>query len=398
MEERKKTQSHRLFNILSPYERRREDENILHHTLFYGLKCFTFGALVVLFLLYLAFMIYKIITDIPIRSTGYDIVDEMNVPDIAICLTSSNSDNIRILRCDLKWTNQTVTRKDNCTDYIIPEVVSLGAHRGSCKIFKANKTIKYTNSNSSLNGLGQIGFYFNIPNISAEETNNIGIASLSIQLTSPDFDPLLYSEQVISYMDKAILSNLQLQWNFVAGMVNYAAVVKFRTIAYKTILPGDVHAIIGLTPNYHTTYFIESDIHYFPFNSKPEGLPNGTSGYFSVAAGTFIQEQTIEHRLFTVFSALASAGAISGVLLGIYAFLFGQYIKPYGYVHSLFNKIPESVFNLEAPKGAINLEASENAIYSEIPKNAINSEEIIKMINERLDVIEYLLHIKKKKK
>ncbi|KAF0446848.1 hypothetical protein F8M41_002870 [Gigaspora margarita] len=320
----------------------------------------------------------------------------MDVPDIQICLTSSNSENIRILRCDFQWTNQTVTRKDNCSDYIIPEVVSLGAHRGSCHIFKANKTIKYTNSDNSLNGLGQIGFYFNIPNISAEEATNIGIASLSIQLTSPDFDPILNPEQVISYMDKAVLSNLQLQWNFIAGIVNYAAVVKFRTIAYKTILPGDVHAIIGLTPNYHTTYFIENDIHYFPFNSNPARLPNGTSGYFSIAAGSFIQEQTIEQRLFTVFSALASAGAISGVLFGIYAFLFGQYIKPYGYVHSLFNKTPESVFNSEESKSVLYSGAQENGINSEKSKNTINSEEIIKIINERLDVIESILYIKKK--
>ncbi|KAF0437066.1 calmodulin-dependent protein kinase [Gigaspora margarita] len=59
--------------------------------------------------------------NILIKSTGYVIVDEMDVP------VSSNSENIQILRCDFhQWTNQTVTRKDNCSDYIIPEVVSFG--------------------------------------------------------------------------------------------------------------------------------------------------------------------------------------------------------------------------------------------------------------------------------
>ncbi|CAG8614877.1 5920_t:CDS:2, partial [Dentiscutata heterogama] len=239
----------------------------------------------------------------------------------------------------------TVTRINNCSDYIINEVVSLGAHRNACKTFKANKTIKYTDPNKSLNGLREIGFYFNIPNISAEEATNIGIASLSIQLTSPDFNPLLNPDQVISNMDKAVLSNLILLWDFIAGMANYAAVVKFRTIAYKAILPNDANAIIGLAPKHHVTYYLESDAHYFPFNSNTTRLPNGTTSYFSVAAGSFIQEQTIEQRTHTVFSALAAGGGFSGILLGVYAFLFGKSIKPYGYVHSLFNSVPKFYTN-----------------------------------------------------
>ncbi|CAG8753060.1 20045_t:CDS:2, partial [Dentiscutata erythropus] len=210
------------------------------------LKYFIFAALIIVFLLYLVYLIYKIITDFPTKSTGYVIVNEIDVP-----------------------------------------AINLGSHRNSCNTFKANKTIKYTNTDSSLDGLRQIGFYFNIPNISIEETTDIGIASLSIQLISPNFNPLLNPKQVKSDMDKAILSNLQLQWNFVAGMANYVALVKFSSIAYKTILPGDVHAIIGLTPNYHVTYSLESDAHYFPFNTNPSGVPNGTTGYFSVAASWF---------------------------------------------------------------------------------------------------------------
>ncbi|CAG8772829.1 25960_t:CDS:2 [Gigaspora margarita] len=331
----------KFLNLFNPFERRKKDESIHHHGLFLGLKSFTFGALIILFILYLGYLIYKIITDIPITSTGYVIVNEMDVPDIEICTNSGN--DLIILRCDFKWSDQSIKRIDNCSDYIIPETIDLGSHRNSCNTFKANKTIKYTNPNNPSKGLSQIGFYFNIPNISTEEATNIGIASLSIQLTSPDFNPLQHPEQVISTMDKAVLSNLQLQWNFIAGIAKYAAVVKFRTIAYKTILPNDVHAIVGLAPNYHVTPVIESDAHYFPFNSNPAGLPNGTTGYFSIAAGNFIQEQTTEQRSFTVFSALASAGGISGILLGIYAFLFGKSVKPYGHVHSLFEKTPENV-------------------------------------------------------
>ncbi|CAG8550085.1 14868_t:CDS:2, partial [Gigaspora rosea] len=320
-----------------------KDQSSRKLKLFYGLKCFIFIVLVIVFLLYLAYLIYKVITDIPTNATGYALVDELDAPDVEIC---SNSGSL-ILRCDFKWLDQTVTRINNCSDYIIPEAVSLGVHRNACKTFKANKTIKYTDPNKSLNGLREIGFYFNIPNISAEEATNIGIASLSIQLASPDFNPLLNPKQVISDMDKAVLSNLVLLWDFIAGMANYAAVVKFRTIAYKTILPNDANAIIGLAPKHHVTYYLESDAHYFPFSSNTTRLPNGTTSYFSVAAGSFIQEQTIEQRTHTVFSALGAVGGFSGV----YAFLFGKSIKPYGYIHSLFNEAPKFSANSEDNMG-----------------------------------------------
>ncbi|CAG8485048.1 28585_t:CDS:2 [Gigaspora margarita] len=227
----------------------KENENVKkkHHNLFYGLKYATFGILVVLFLLYFIYLIYKIINDIPIKSTGYVIVDELNVPDMEIC--SNSNDNLR----DFKWKNNTINKFNNCSDYIIPGDIYL------------------------------------------------------------EFNPLLNNDQVISDMDRAVNSSLMRQWNFIAGMVYYSAVVKFTTTAYKTILPGDY----------------------------PKEIPNGTNGYFSVAAGNFIQEQTIEQRSYTVFSALASVGGISGILLGVYAFLFGQSINPYGHVHHLCKMVPE---------------------------------------------------------
>jgi hypothetical protein len=121
-------------------------------------------------------------------------------------------------------------------------------------------------------------------------------------------------------MDKAILSEFRLQLNFIAGMSNYAAVVryftylklilvhvifinycrifkvKFKTSTYRSILPGDAHAIFGLAPDYHVTPTIQNFINYFPFNNNPFNMPVGTTGYFSIAAGSFIQEQTTEER------------------------------------------------------------------------------------------------------
>jgi hypothetical protein len=122
-------------------------------------------------------------------------------------------------------------------------------------------------------------------------------------------------------MDKAILSEFKLQLNFIAGMTDYAAVVryftylklflvhvitinyyrifkvKFKTSTYRSILPGDVSAIFGFGPNYYVTPTIENYINYFPLNDKPHvNVPVGTIGYFSVAAGSFIQDQTTEER------------------------------------------------------------------------------------------------------
>ncbi|CAG8828074.1 12685_t:CDS:2, partial [Gigaspora margarita] len=343
--------------------------------LFYGLKYTTFGILVVLFLLYFIYLIYRIITDIPIKSTGYDILKELKVPDMEIC--SNSNGNLRILRCDFKSKDNT-TKHNNCSEYIISEKINLGPHQNFCKTFKGNK-------NYTEDGLNQIGFYFNIPNISAEEANNTGIASLSIQLTSPDFNPLLNNSQVISDMDKAINSSLFLQWDFIAGMVNYSAVVKFTTTAYKTILPGDVGAIIGFTPNYHTTYFIESNTHYFPFNSNPAGIPNGTDGYFSIAA-------TTEQRSYTVFNALASVGGISGILLGVYAFLFGQSINPYGHVHHLCKMVPgihsEKVIDekneheifekcLNEIENLLKIKKEPNTVYNNIMKRVKNDKNLV---------------------
>jgi hypothetical protein len=127
-------------------------------------------------------------------------------------------------------------------------------------------------------------------------------------------------------MDKATSSELKLQLNFIAGIAKYAAVVryptyvqlfsscifinfllyifkvKFKTSTYRSILPGDTRAIFGLEPNYHVTPKIENFINYFPFNNNsnnvniPYKMPEGTTGYFSIAAGSFIQEQTSEER------------------------------------------------------------------------------------------------------
>jgi len=89
---------------------------------------------------------------------------------------------------------------------------------------------------------------------------------------------------------------------------------------YKAISADDVGAIIGFEPKYHITLKIESLITYFPFNNQSQlNTANGTTGYFSVAAGSFIQEQNIEERLETIFGAVLAAGGTFGLVYIIYS-------------------------------------------------------------------------------
>ncbi|CAG8782417.1 11582_t:CDS:2, partial [Cetraspora pellucida] len=200
---------------------------------------------------------------------------------MSIC---TNSSDLNILRCDFKWSDTSVSRLDNCGYYIIPEKMNLGERRDFCHIFKANKTIKYTDPAKELYGLRKIGFYFQIKNLTAAEETALGIASITIQLSHPDFNPLLYPSQDEDNMDKAIKSHLILQRDFIPAMAGYATVIRFRTRLYKSIIPASFGVFSGLETNYNHAPFVESEVSQFPFNKSPFNMPNETTGYFSVTA------------------------------------------------------------------------------------------------------------------
>ena len=96
-----------------------------------------------------------------------------------ICATSTS---LQILRCDFIMKNRSNNQVDRCNDYIVYDLINLGKHREFCYTFKANKTIKFAHPN--LDGLQRIGFYF-YENTTEAEAKKLGIASVSIQLTSP---------------------------------------------------------------------------------------------------------------------------------------------------------------------------------------------------------------------
>ncbi|CAB4393568.1 unnamed protein product [Rhizophagus irregularis] len=70
----------------------------------------------------------------------------------------------------------------------------------------------------------------------------------------------------------------------------------------------------------------------------------GTTGYFSIAAGSFTQEQTSEERSNTVLGAIAAAGGAFGTMAGIIVFFFGDFrLSPRGFVHKSLYFIQNSI-------------------------------------------------------
>ncbi|PKC71113.1 hypothetical protein RhiirA1_453893 [Rhizophagus irregularis] len=276
---------------------------------------FRYFIVIIAYLLYLFYLIYNIVKDKPNLKVEQIFLHEIDIPDIAICGTPE----LRILRCDLITNNGEKTPIDGCNSYITPNAIdhdNYDNYRDNCLVFKANKTIKFAKPNSGIS------------------------AALTIQLTPPDFDfnSLTNTNKAISQMDKATLSEFKLQLNFIAGMVNYAAVVRFKTSTYRSILPGDTRAIFGLEPNYHVTPKIENSVSYIPFNSNPYNIPVGTAGYFSIAAGSFTQEQTSEERTNTIFGAITAFGDAFGTLAGIIVIFFGNFF----FVRKSLNSIQDS--------------------------------------------------------
>lgn len=311
-----------------------EHKNYYETHIFFGVRLFVNIIGLILFLAYLVYLLVVLTTDKPITKTEYIFMNEIDIPDILIC---SSFQGLNILRCDFKWNDLKVSNFDNCSNYIAPEVQNFGDRRDFCRIFRANKTVKYTDPEKELYGLRKVGFYFQITNLTDAEEASLGIASISIQLTSPDFNPLIYPGQDINNMDKAIKSHLLLQWNFIPAMAGYSTVVRFRTRSYKSIFPVNIGTFIGWESSYNHASFIESEVSQFPFNQNPFNMPNGTTGYFSVSAGSFIREQTIEQRTTTILSIISSAGGFYGAMMYIYSRLYGNSpLKPWGIFHKHF--------------------------------------------------------------
>ncbi|PKY56569.1 hypothetical protein RhiirA4_476963 [Rhizophagus irregularis] len=151
---------------------------------FHVFRYFLYLLIIIAYLFYSSYLIYNIVTDKPNLKVDQIFLNEIDVPDIVICGTSPE---LRILRCDLIANNGEKTPINGCNGYIPPNIIDYDIYRDHCLTFKANKTIKFVKPNSGMDGLQKIGFYF-YDNTTAAEMNTLGIASLTIQLTPPDFN------------------------------------------------------------------------------------------------------------------------------------------------------------------------------------------------------------------
>ncbi|CAG8560082.1 6214_t:CDS:2 [Paraglomus brasilianum] len=293
-----------------------------------------YWAVPIAYVAYVVYLIYSLATDSYSLNSEHNFLNEIDVPDILICGTN----DLIISRCDFVWKdsggNSSKTQLNGCGEYILPGTLNLGGRLSSCRTFSTNQTLKYAHPYEPVSGLTRLGIYLQIPNVTAAEQGNIGIASLNVVLLPPGFNPLANPDQVVDEMDKDVKSEMQLQWDFIAGMVNYVALVKFKISEYKAILPDDASAIMGFGPKYHITPKIQNSVTYFPFNQNPYNVPAGSNVYFSVAAGSFVQEGQSEERTITVLDALAAAGGAFGIIGGAYVLFFGQdRIEAFGYAH-----------------------------------------------------------------
>ncbi|CAJ0758489.1 19986_t:CDS:2 [Entrophospora sp. SA101] len=222
-------------------------------------------------------------------NNDYDIEAIIEV-DMEIC----SSGFFEILRCDTKFNNQTEIQ-NGCQKYISsPNVTEGGGDRKRCHTFKANKDIQYILGNP--NGLKKLKFYYKIDNATDAVRENIGVPLINIRIFSPDLLD-------VSEMDKAVRSRLDLDWNFIPGIIGH----------------------VSLVESFHTI------IDRFPLIHNPPPMPDGTNGYFSVAAGDFVQEEISEKRTTTILSTIASAGGAFGVIGAILVCLFGSRIlDPWG--------------------------------------------------------------------
>nr|CAG8592738.1 3859_t:CDS:2 [Entrophospora candida] len=229
-------------------------------------------------LCYVSYSIYLIIqlaTEYPMVITKYNFVNNIDVPSF-----------FEILRCDTKLNNST-NIQNGCQKYISgPNITEGGGDQYCCYTFKANKTIQYIHGNPD--DLNKLKFYYKIDNATDAVKEKIGVALIQIRVSSPDLLD-------VSEMDKAVRSRLELDWNFMPGIIGHVSLIKFKTSIYKSIPPLDVSAIIGLGPNYAITPRYDCIVNYFPLNQNPP-VPDGTNGYFSVAAGDFVQEEISEKR------------------------------------------------------------------------------------------------------
>ncbi|CAG8560123.1 10031_t:CDS:10 [Ambispora gerdemannii] len=303
---------------------------------FYYVRIVTATLVLLTYTSYLAFLAYQIWTDIPVIQPAHEFLSTMDAPDIEIC--GWNSD-VEIVRCDFTWRNWTISQYKNCMTPDGFQYVYPGPRPDPsifCYLFTTNYTALF-GMDDVPDTLVNIDFYYKITNLTSAIKASVSVATIAMQLFSPDFNPLWNKSIPTTTMEKFIDADFRLQGNNFAGIQNYSTNVKYRKVTYRIISKHDFKGLLGLVPKYDNTSIFVASTTYYPLHGNNSNFTENTdTGHFSVAVGSFVHELKSEKRSHTVLGSLGVAGGGFGLICGIYILLFGEpKTKPWGLMHRM---------------------------------------------------------------
>ncbi|CAG8503713.1 4902_t:CDS:2 [Cetraspora pellucida] len=270
---------------------------------------------------YIAYLIFQISTDKPLIQLTNEYLDKLGIPDIEICCSLSD---IQITKCVFNLDDWTSIEYDNCTKYIQRSCVEYNIY---CYLFETNYTDFFGNPDPNINVMGpwvrNIDFYFQINNITNVTSRFLSVGAISVQLIDPEFNPLWKGKAETS-VDLYVTQILKLQMNAFSGIQNMSTLAYFTKQTIQTILPHDISAILGVTPNYHKVSYLNVISKYFPMHPNDNVSDGIFDGHFSVAPGSFIHDVQSEKLSHTVLIALGVLGG--GFVESISYFLDDQEI------------------------------------------------------------------------
>ncbi|KAF0477825.1 hypothetical protein F8M41_024196 [Gigaspora margarita] len=244
---------------------------------------------------YIVYLIFKIVTDKPVIQLTHEYLDKLSIPDLEICC---NESDIQITKYVFMLHNWTSTTFDNCTKFIQRSRVENNIY---CYLFENNYTNNITNMTSKFLSVGDI----------------------SVQLMDSNFD-LLWKGKAASTADLYENQIFKLQMNAFSGIQNMSTLAYFTKQTIQTILPNDISAIFGTTPNYHSITYLNIASRYYPMHPNENVSAGNFHGHFNVAPGSFIHDIQTEKLSHTVLIALGVLGGGFGLISGIYFLLFGR--------------------------------------------------------------------------
>ncbi|KAF0477822.1 hypothetical protein F8M41_024196 [Gigaspora margarita] len=268
---------------------------------------------------YIVYLIFKIVTDKPVIQLTHEYLDKLSIPDLEICC---NESDIQITKYVFMLHNWTSTTFDNCTKFIQRSRVENNIY---CYLFENNYTNNITNMTSKFLSVGDI----------------------SVQLMDSNFD-LLWKGKAASTADLYENQIFKLQMNAFSGIQNMSTLAYFTKQTIQTILPNDISAIFGTTPNYHSITYLNIASRYYPMHPNENVSAGNFHGHFNVAPGSFIHDIQTEKLSHTVLIALGVLGGGFGLISGIYFLLFGRpRNNPWGLMHFLMKQKIETDSNMD---------------------------------------------------